>query len=119
MRPPRRHYSRPPHTASRLVHSQRDRKTLSISIAATVYESYSKASPQMLCTAFHAGLRTAGNARQIAEISYSEKQGKPETVKHETKVKTNDTGARSVIRDVHVGRRVKRLGRSGRLWTMS
>ena len=37
--------------------------------------------------------------------------------KHETEVKDNDTGARPVIKDVHVGRRIVR--RSGRLWSIS
>jgi hypothetical protein len=56
-------------------------------------------------TALHAGLRTAGNAKRIAnEMGYAGKQGRPETAKHETKVKGNDTGARSVDEDADVGR---------------
>jgi len=62
---------------------------------------------------FHTGLRTARDAKRIAkEIGYAEKQGKPETAKHETEVKGNDAGARPVIRDVGVRRRI--MQRSGR-----
>ena len=69
-------------------------------------------------TAFRARFRTAGNAKRIAkEIGYAEKQGRPETAKHVTKVKGNDTGALSVIEDIHVGRRIMR--RSGKLWSFS
>ena len=77
----------------------------------TVYKSCSKASKtflRMICTAFHAGLRTARNAKRIA------KQGKSKAVKRETKVKGDDTRTCSVIEGVHVDRR-----RLGRLWTVS
>lgn len=94
---------------------------MSISIAVTVYRSHSKvskSSPRKMRTAFCAGLRTAENAKPIAkEIGFVEKQGRPETTKHETKVKDKDTRARSVIGDVYMGQRIMR--KSERLWTIS
>jgi hypothetical protein len=68
--------------------------------------------PTGVRTAFHARLRTAGNAKQIAtEISCSEKHSRPEMAKHETKVKGNEMGACSVIEDAHAGRRIMRRRR--------
>ena len=61
----------------------------------------SKTSPRNIHTVFHAGLRTAGGAKRVAEIGYPEERGRPETATHETEAKSNNTGARPVTRDVH------------------
>ena len=80
------------------------------------YSKVPKSSAWKIRTALHAGPRTAGNAKRTAkEIAYAEKQGGAEMSKYETKVTRYDTGARSIIEDVHAGRRIMR--RSGRLWT--
>ena len=60
-------------------------------------------------TAFYPELRTAENAKRIVkEIDYTERPDRLETVKHETKVKGNDTGVHSVAKDAYVGWRIMR-----------
>ena len=57
--------------------SERNGLALGVSTAVTAYKSYEKASKssvRKMRTAFHSGLRTAGNTKQVAnEIGYAEK----------------------------------------------
>lgn len=57
--------------------SERDGTALGISTAVTAYKSYgkvSKSSVRKMRSAFHSGLRTAGNTKRVAnEIGYAEK----------------------------------------------
>lgn len=102
---------------------ERNHAALGISTAATAYKSYekiSKSSARKMRTTFHAGLRSAGNTKRIAnEIGYAEKLDKLEraievnaavsggiyrlaTTEHEANLKDSDTSVGSVIEDVHV-----------------
>jgi len=86
---------------------------LGISTAIAVYKSYSRASKSSpTCTPFHAGLRTAKNAKRVAkEIDRDEKLVEIETAEHETRVKGNDTGcARWLRMRADMGRRIIRIG---------
>ena len=104
--------------------SERDGTALDVSTAATAYRSYekaSKSSARKMRTTFHAGLRAAGNTKQIAnEIGYADKLQRLERAIEVNAVisngiyklastmrgadaNDNDTGPRSVDNNVHVG----------------
>ena len=103
---------------------ERDRMALGVSTAVTAYKSYekaSKSSARKMRSAFHTGLRKAGNTKQIAnELGYSEKLERLEraievnalvsttiyrlaTTGGEADANGKDTSVRPVARDTYVG----------------
>jgi len=101
-----------------------DAVALGISTAVTAYKSYekaSKSSARKMCTAFHTGLRKAGNTKRIAnEVGYAEKLERLEraievnalvstaiyrlaTTKGKTNANGKDTSVHPDFQDAYVG----------------